>query len=169
MSAPEALIKSTSSLRQERCSLLDLTEEGPFDYINSVGVSASPRSAGGGPARVELVALAPNGPASPVSYMPMLDAGKFTGPRRPSRCFSRLVRKTRRPCASVEISLDTLPEQPIGSRRHHRDSAGRWIVLRMPTFADMYLHPQETSYNLEKAVSASCGDGRPAFRWIFES
>jgi len=53
--------------------------------------------------------------------------------------------------------LETLP-QTNRLRRHHEQ---RWAVDCAPdaNFADMYLHPQETSYNLERLLSFAASAG----------
>ena len=141
------------SLRQERRSLLDLGEEQPFDYINSVGVlhhldqpEAGLHSLAG--------ALAPQGWMHLFLYA---DAGRWE------------IHRTQRALTLLEVGteadglrlgrqlFETLPESNR-LRRHHEQ---RWAVDCAPdaNFADMYLHPQETSYNLERllAFAASAG------------
>ena len=133
-----------SALRQEQRSLLDLDDEGPFDYINSVGVlhhldqpEAGLRSLAG--------RLAPDGLLHLFLYA---DAGRWE------------IHRTQQALALLDVGtgseglrlgrelLESLPE---GNRlaRHHRE---RWAVdcAADANFADMYLHPQETSYNLER-------------------
>ena len=132
-----------SRLRQEQRSLLDLAGEGPFDYINSVGVLHhldEPES--GLRALADL--MADDGLMHLFLYaesgrweihrtqqaLTMLDAGDGADGLRLGR-----------------LLLDSLPD---GNRlaRHHRE---RWAIdcAADANFADMYLHPQETCYSLE--------------------
>ena len=132
------------SLRQEQRSLLDLNGEGPFDYINSVGVLHhldQPQT--GLRALADL--LAPNGLLHLFLYA---DAGRWEI-HRTQRALNLLDAGTGPDGLRLGRQLlETLPE---GNRlaRHHRE---RWAVdcAADANFADMYLHPQETSYNLER-------------------
>ena len=138
--------ETVASLRQERRSLLDLGDEAPFDYINSVGVlhhldqpEAGLQSLAG--------ALAPKGLLHLFLYA---DAGRWE------------IHRTQRALTLLNVGMEaeglrlgrelfeTLPEQNR-LRRHHEQ---RWAVDCAPdaNFADMYLHPQETSYNLERLL-----------------
>ena len=133
-----------TSLRQEQRSLLDLDGEGPFDYINSVGVLHhldQPQT--GLRALADL--LAPNGLLHLFLYA---DAGRWEI-HRTQRALNLLDAGTGPDGLRLGRQLlETLPE---GNRlaRHHRE---RWAVdcAADANFADMYLHPQETSYNLER-------------------
>ncbi len=140
--APETV----ASLRQERRSLLDLGDEAPFDYINSVGVlhhldqpEAGLQSLAG--------ALAPKGLLHLFLYA---DAGRWEI-HRTQRALTLLNVGTEAEGLRLGRELfETLPEQNR-LRRHHEQ---RWAVDCAPdaNFADMYLHPQETSYNLERLL-----------------
>ena len=132
-----------SRLRQERRSLLDLQGEGPFDYINSVGVLHhldEPESglkalagllANDGLMHLFLYAASGRWEIHRTQQaLLMLGAGDGSDGLRLGR-----------------LLLDSLPD---GNRlsRHYRE---RWAIdcTADANFADMYLHPQETCYNLE--------------------
>ena len=138
--------ETVASLRQERRSLLDLGDEAPFDYINSVGVlhhldqpEAGLQSLAG--------ALAPKGLLHLFLYA---DAGRWEI-HRTQRALTLLNVGTEAEGLRLGRQLfETLPEQNR-LRRHHEQ---RWAVdcAADANFADMYLHPQETSYNLERLL-----------------
>ena len=138
--------ETVASLWQERRSLLDLGDEAPFDYINSVGVlhhldqpEAGLQSLAG--------ALAPKGLLHLFLYA---DAGRWEI-HRTQRALTLLNVGTEAEGLRLGRELfETLPEQNR-LRRHHEQ---RWAVDCAPdsNFADMYLHPQETSYNLERLL-----------------
>ena len=145
--------KAMRELRIEQRSLLDLAGEGPFDYINSVGVLHHLREPEAG-----LQALAgllrPGGLLHLFLYA---DGGRWEI-HRTQRALARLA------VGSGEEGLrqgrQLLAELPEGNRlRQHHER--RWIVdtAADANFADMYLHPQETSYNLERLLAfvASAG------------
>jgi len=132
------------SLRQEQRSLLDLESEGPFDYINSVGVlhhldqpESGLRSLAG--------CLAPDGLLHLFLYA---DAGRWEI-HRTQQALTLLEVGTG--SDGLRLGRELLESLPEGNRlaRHHRE---RWAVdcAADANFADMYLHPQETSYNLER-------------------
>jgi SAM-dependent methyltransferase len=133
-----------ADLRIKRRSLLDLEGEGGFDYINSVGVlhhldqpEAGLRSLAG--------LLAPGGLLHLFLYA---EGGRWE------------IRRTQRALALIEAGtgaeglrlgrrlLADLPETNR-LRRHHEQ---RWAIdtAADANFADMYLHPQETTYDLER-------------------
>ena len=136
--------EQVTSLRQEQRSLLDLTDEGPFDYVNSVGVlhhldqpEAGLRALSG--------LLAPEGLLHLFLYA---DAGRWEI-HRTQKALNLLQAGTGPEGLRLGRDLlDTLPETNRLAR-HHRE---RWAVdcAADANFADMYLHPQETSYNLER-------------------
>ena len=133
-----------SSLRQEQRSLLDLDGEGPFDYINSVGVLHHLDQPQAG-LRALADLLSPTGLLHLFLYA---DAGRWEI-HRTQRALNLLGAGTGPDGLRFGRQLlETLPE---GNRlaRHHRE---RWAVdcAADANFADMYLHPQETSYNLER-------------------
>ncbi|MCP9849145.1 methyltransferase [Cyanobium sp. Morenito 9A2] len=133
-----------ASVRIEQRSLLDLEDEGPFDYINSVGVLhhlKEPRSG----LKALAALLRPGGLLHLFLYA---DGGRWE------------VHRTQRALALVGAGADadglrlgrellaTLPEANR-LRRHHEQ---RWALdtAADANFADMYLHPQESSYNLDR-------------------
>jgi SAM-dependent methyltransferase len=133
-----------SALRLEQRSLLDLAGEGGFDHINSVGVLhhlCDPEA--GLNALASL--LRPGGLLHLFLYA---DAGRWE------------IQRTQRALALLEVGtgaeglrlgralLEELPEANRIRRQHER----RWALDTRAdaNFADMYLHPQETSYNLER-------------------
>ncbi|MEB3306701.1 MAG: class I SAM-dependent methyltransferase [Cyanobacteriota bacterium] len=135
------------TLRFEQRSLLDLQGEGPFDYINSVGVlhhlqtpEAGLRSLAG--------CLAPDGVMHLFLYA---EAGRWE------------IHRTQQALAllgadpgsdGVSLGRQLLRELPQNNRlrRHHEQ---RWALDTTAdvNFADMYLHPQETSYTLQSLMS----------------
>ena len=132
------------SLRQEQRSLLDLESEGPFDYINSVGVlhhldqpESGLRSLAG--------CLAPDGLLHLFLYA---DAGRWEI-HRTQQALTLLEVGTG--SDGLRLGRELLESLPEGNRlaRHHRE---RWAVdcAADANFADMYLHPQETSYNQDR-------------------
>ncbi|WP_216901414.1 class I SAM-dependent methyltransferase [Synechococcus sp. CCY 9618] len=133
-----------ASLRIEERSLLDLAGEGPFDYINSVGVLHHLDQPEAG-----LRALAPLlRPGGLLHLFLYADGGRWE------------IHRTQRALALMGVGtgeeglrlgrelFTTLPERNR-LRRHHEQ---RWALdtAADANFADMYLHPQETSYNLER-------------------
>ena len=132
-----------TSLRQEQRSLLDLRRRGLRLHQFGGGV-ASPGSAGSG-------AALPGGSPGPSGLLHLFlyaDAGRWEI-HRTQKALSLLNAGTGSEGLHLGRELfETLPE---GNRlaRHHRE---RWAVDCAPdaNFADMYLHPQETSYNLER-------------------
>jgi SAM-dependent methyltransferase len=136
-----------SELRIEQRSLLELAGEGPFDYINSVGVLHHLERPEAG-LRALASLLRPGGVLHLFLYA---DGGRWEI-HRTQRCLSRLgvgcgeegLRLGRR-------LLEDLPEHNR-LRRHHEQ---RWALDTRAdaNFADMYLHPQETSYNLERLMA----------------
>jgi SAM-dependent methyltransferase len=140
-------------LRIEERSLLDLEGEGPFDYINSVGVLHHLREPEAG-----LKALAgllrPGGLLHLFLYA---DGGRWEI-HRTQRALALLGAGTGE--AGLRLGRQLLAELPDTNRlrRHH---AQRWALdtAADANFADMYLHPQETSYNLERLMAfvASAG------------
>ena len=132
------------SLRQEQRSLLDLGDETPFDYINSVGVLHHLREPEAGLAALAKL-LAPQGLLHLFLYA---DAGRWEI-HRTQKALTLLQAGTGGDGLRFGRELfETLPESNR-LRRHHEQ---RWAVDCAPdaNFADMYLHPQETSYNLER-------------------
>ena len=132
-----------ASLRQEQRSLLDLAGEGPFDYINSVGVLHHLDQPEAGLQSLAAL-LAPDGLLHLFLYA---DAGRWEIHR--TQAALELLRAGTG-AEGLRLGRQLLETLPEGNRlaRHHRE---RWAVdcAADANFADMYLHPQETSYNLE--------------------
>ena len=136
--------EAVRSLRQEQRSLLDLGDETPFDYINSVGVLHHLREPEAGLAALADL-LAPQGLLHLFLYA---DAGRWEI-HRTQNALTLLQAGTGGDGLRLGRELfETLPESNR-LRRHHEQ---RWAVDCAPdaNFADMYLHPQETSYNLDR-------------------
>ena len=129
-------------LRIEQRSLLDLTGEGSFDYINSVGVLHHlDRPLEG--LRALSALLRPDGLLHLFLYA---DAGRWE------------IHRSQRALALMQVGsgaeglrlgrelFEVLPENNR-LRRHHKE---RWAIdtAADANFADMYLHPQESSYDL---------------------
>ena len=136
--------QAVRSLRQEQRSLLDLGDETPFDYINSVGVLHHLREPEAGLAALADL-LAPQGLLHLFLYA---DAGRWEI-HRTQKALTLFQAGTGRDGLRLGRELfETLPESNR-LRRHHEQ---RWAVDCAPdaNFADMYLHPQETSYNLDR-------------------
>ena len=132
------------SLRQEQRSLLDLGDETPFDYINSVGVLHHLREPEAGLAALADL-LAPQGLLHLFLYA---DAGRWEI-HRTQKALMLLQAGTGGDGLRLGRELfETLPE----SNRLRRPHEQRWSVDCAPdaNFADMYLHPQETSYSIER-------------------
>ena len=134
------------SLRIEQRSLLDLAGEGPFDYINSVGVLHHLREPEAGLQALAAL-LKPGGVLHLFLYA---DGGRWE------------IHRTQRALTALGVGhgeeglrlgrglFETLPPSNR-LRRHHEQ---RWALdtAAAANFADMYLHPQETSYNLERLM-----------------
>ena len=130
------------SLRQEQRSLLDLNGEGPFDYINSVGVLHHLDQPEAG-LRALSDLIAPDGLIHLFLYA---DAGRWEI-HRTQRALSLLGAGNGAEGLQLGRDLFTTLPETNRLRRHHEQ---RWAVdcAADANFADMYLHPQETSYNL---------------------
>lgn len=139
--------EQVAELRIEQRSLLDLQGEGPFDYINSVGVLHHLREPEAG-LRALAELLRPGGLLHLFLYA---DGGRWEI-HRAQRSLTRLGVG----CGEEGLRLgrqlfSALPETNR-LRRHHEQ---RWALDTGAdaNFADMYLHPQETSYNLERLMA----------------
>ena len=135
------------SLRQQQRSLLDLGDEAPFDYINSVGVLHHLREPEAGLSALADL-LAPEGLLHLFLYA---DAGRWEI-HRTQKALTLLQAGTGGDGLRLGRNLfETLPESNRLRCHHER----RWAVDCAPdaNFADMYLHPQETSYDLERLFS----------------
>ena len=145
--------KAVRELRIEQRSLLDLAGEGPFDYINSVGVLHHLREPEAGLQSLAGL-LRPGGLLHLFLYA---DGGRWEI-HRTQRALARLAVGSGE--EGLRLGRQLLAELPEGNRlRQHHER--RWIVdtAADANFADMYLHPQETSYNLERLLAfvASAG------------
>ena len=135
------------SLRQQQRSLLDLGDEASFDYINSVGVLHHLREPEAGLSALAGL-LAPEGLLHLFLYA---DAGRWEI-HRTQKALTLLQAGTGGDGLRLGRNLfETLPESNRLRCHHER----RWAVDCAPdaNFADMYLHPQETSYDLERLFS----------------
>ena len=145
--------KAVRELRIEQRSLLDLAGEGPFDYINSVGVLHHLREPEAGLQSLAGL-LRPGGLLHLFLYA---DGGRWEI-HRTQRALARLAVGSG--AEGLRLGRQLLGELPEGNRlRQHHER--RWIVdtAADANFADMYLHPQETSYNLDRLLAfvASAG------------
>ena len=139
--------EQVQSLRQEQRSLLDLDDEGCFDYINSVGVLHHLRDPLAG-LKALGQRLAPHGLLHLFLYA---DAGRWE------------IHRTQKVLELLEAGVGAdglrlgrelfseLPETNRLRRTHEQ----RWAIDTHAdaNFADMYLHPQETSYDLERLMA----------------
>ena len=134
-------------VRIENRSLLELQGEGPFDYINSVGVLHHLREPEAG-LRALAALLKPGALLHLFLYA---DGGRWEI-HRTQRALTALEVGTGEP--GLRLGRQLLAELPEHNRlrRHHEQ---RWALdcAADANFADMYLHPQETSYNLERLMA----------------
>ena len=134
-------------LRIEQRSLLDLACEGPFDYINSVGVLHHLREPEQGLGALAGL-LRPGGLVHLFLYA---DGGRWEI-HRTQRALALLGAGTDE--AGLHLGRQLLAQLPETNRlrRHHEQ---RWALdtAADANFADMYLHPQETSYNIERLLA----------------
>jgi len=134
-------------LRIEQRSLLDLEGEGPFDYINSVGVLHHLHEPEAG-LRALAQRLAPDGVLHLFLYA---DAGRWEIHRTQQAL--ALMGVTAGP-EGLRLGRQLFTDLPPSNRlrRHHEQ---RWALdtTADANFADMYLHPQETSYDLNRLLA----------------
>ena len=134
-------------LRIEQRSLLDLAGEGPFDYINSVGVLHHLDQPETG-LRALANLLRPGGVMHLFLYA---DGGRWEI-HRTQRSLTRL--NVGCGAEGLRLGRQLLRDLPEANRlrRHHEQ---RWALDTRAdaNFADMYLHPQETSYDLERLMA----------------
>jgi SAM-dependent methyltransferase len=139
-----AAAAAVAELRIEQRSLLHLEGEGPFDYINSVGVLHHLDQPERG-----LAALAPLlRPGGLLHLFLYADGGRWEI-HRAQRALS-LLEAGAGP-EGLRLGRQLFATLPEGNRlrRHHEQ---RWALdtAADANFADMYLHPQEISYDLER-------------------
>mgnify|MGYP001108640730 FL=1 len=135
------------SLRQEQRSLLDLQEEGRFDYINSVGVLHHLRDPLAG-LKALGQQLAPQGLLHLFLYA---DAGRWEI-HRTQQALEFLEAGTG--ANGLKLGRELFSDLPE-TNRLRRTHEQRWALDTHAdaNFADMYLHPQETSYDLERLMA----------------
>ena len=133
-----------SKVRVVQRSLLDLEGEGPFDYINSVGVLHHLREPEAGLQALARL-LSPGGLLHLFLYA---DGGRWEI-HRSQRALGLLGVGTGAEGLRLGRHLFAALPETNRLRRHHEQ---RWALdtAADANFADMYLHPQETSYNLER-------------------
>ncbi|MFM1811785.1 MAG: hypothetical protein RLZZ336_723 [Cyanobacteriota bacterium] len=140
-------------LRIEQRSLLDLGDEVTFDYINSVGVLHHLRQPAAG-----LAALAERlRPGGVLHLFLYADGGRWEI-QRTQRALTLLGVGTGADGLRLGRELfATLPETNR-LRRHHEQ---RWALdtTADANFADMYLHPQECSYSIERLLAFVAASG----------
>ncbi|MCT0200746.1 methyltransferase [Synechococcus sp. CS-1325] len=134
----------SGGLRIEQRSLLDLEGEAPFDYINSVGVLHHLREPEAGLAALADL-LAPGGLLHLFLYA---DGGRWE------------IHRIQRALEALGVGADQeglrlgrmlLADLPATHRlRLHHEQRWALDTAADANFADMYLHPQETTYNLER-------------------
>ena len=131
-------------LRQEQRSLLDLKGEGPFDYINSVGVLHHLREPLAGMKALGSL-LADTGLIHLFLYA---DGGRWEI-HRTQRALCRLGAGSG--AEGLRLGRELFQVLPEGNRLR-QNYEQRWLIdtAADSNFADMYLHPQETSYDLRR-------------------
>jgi SAM-dependent methyltransferase len=136
-----------AGVRIENRSLLELQGEGPFDYINSVGVLHHLREPEAG-LRALADLLKPGGLLHLFLYA---DGGRWEI-HRTQRALTALGVGTGEQGLRLGRQLFSVLPEHNRLRRHHEQ---RWAIdcAADANFADMYLHPQETSYNLERLMA----------------
>jgi hypothetical protein len=126
---------------------LELQGEGPFDYINSVGVLHHLRQPDAG--LKALAALLK--PGALLHLFLYADGGRWEI-HRTQRALTAMGVGTG--AEGLRLGRQLLAELPDHNRlrRHHEQ---RWAIdcAADANFADMYLHPQETSYNLDRLMA----------------
>ena len=139
--------EQVQSLRQEQRSLLDLEDEGCFDYINSVGVLHHLRDPLAG-LKALGQRLAPHGLLHLFLYA---DAGRWEI-HRTQKVLELLEAGVG--ADGLRLGRELLSELPE-TNRLRRNHEQRWAIDTHAdaNFADMYLHPQETSYDLERLMA----------------
>lgn len=136
-----------AQVRIENRSLLDLAGEGPFDYINSVGVLHHLRQPEAGLRALSQLLK----PGALLHLFLYADGGRWEI-HRTQRALSAMGVGTGEEGLRLGRQLfSELPEHNRLRRNHEQ----RWAIdcAADANFADMYLHPQETSYNLERLMA----------------
>ena len=134
-------------LRQEQRSLLDLQGEGPFDYINSVGVLHHLRDPLAG-----LKALGSLLADGGLLHLFLYANGGRWEIHRTQRALTRLGAGTG--AEGLRLGRDLFQSLPESNRlRLNYEQRWRIDTAADSNFADMYLHPQETSYDLSSLFS----------------
>jgi len=146
-------VSHVRSLRIEQRSLLDLENEGPFDYINSVGVLHHLRQPEAG-----LKALAERlRPGGVLHLFLYADGGRWEI-QRTQRALNLLGVGTG--AEGLRLGRALLANLPETNRlrRHHEQ---RWALdtTADANFADMYLHPQECSYSIQGLLALIAASG----------
>ena len=133
-----------ASVRLENRSLLELEGEGPFDYINSVGVLHHLREPEAGLQALAAL-LKPGGLLHLFLYA---DGGRWEIHRTQRALTAMGVGTGEQGLRLGRQLFAELPEHNRLRRNHEQ----RWAIdcAADANFADMYLHPQETSYSLER-------------------
>jgi len=142
-----------SELRIEQCSLLDLGQEGDFDHINSVGVLHHLQEPQAG-----LVALAQRLRLGGTLHLFLYaDGGRWEIQRTQQALQLLNVGHGEDGLRLGRALLATLPETNR-LRRHHEQ---RWALdtAADANFADMYLHPQECSYSIDRLMAFTACSG----------
>jgi SAM-dependent methyltransferase len=140
-------------LRIEQRSLLDLAGEGPFDYINSVGVLHHlDRPLEGLRALAGL--LKPGG----LVHLFLYARGGRWEIHRSQRALGLMGVGTGGEGLRLGRELFQVLPEDNRLRRHHEQ---RWALdtAADANFADMYLHPQETSYDLAGLLALVAASG----------
>ena len=134
-------------LRLEQRSLLDLVGEGPFDAINSVGVLHHLDQPLEG-LRSLAALLRPGGVLHLFLYA---DGGRWEI-HRSQRALGLMGGGTGAEGLRLGRELFRVLPEANRLRRHHES---RWALdtAADANFADMYLHPQETSYDLVRLLA----------------
>ncbi|MFM8525856.1 MAG: class I SAM-dependent methyltransferase [Cyanobacteriota bacterium] len=136
--------ETRASVRVEQRSLLDLEGEGPFDYINSVGVLHHLREPEAGLKALARL-LRPGGLLHLFLYA---DGGRWEI-HRTQRALTLLGAGDG--ADGLRLGRQLFSDLPEANRlRRHHDQRWALDTAADANFADMYLHPQETSYNLER-------------------
>lgn len=138
--------EQVAELRIERRSLLDLTAEGPFDYINSVGVLHHLQDPAAG-LRALAGLLRPGGLMHLFLYA---DGGRWEI-HRIQRSLSRLAVGS--DSEGLRLGRQLFGDLPETNRlRQHHEQRWALDTTADANFADMYLHPQETSYDVRRLM-----------------